>query len=433
MPGKRAKHRTIKVDMIARVEGESDLHVTVQEGRVRDVQLRIFEPPRYFEAFLRGRAVRETPDLVARICGICPVAYQMSAVHALESIFRTKVSESLRALRRLLYCAEWIESHTLHLYMLHAPDFLGFESGIEMARHYPELVKRGLRLKKVGNQLLALLGGRSVHPVSVQVGGFSRVPTKQELQPIKEELLWAREAAVETVEWVSSFEFSDPEYDYTFVALRSQTEYPMNEGRIVSNRGLNISPEEFEIHFIEEQVPYSNALHCKLNKQSYLTGPLARLNLNYDRLPSSVQQVMVKVGLALPLSRASLGIIARSIEILFAIDESLRILDAYEPPAQSAVPLSIVPGEGTAATEAPRGILYHRYRVAGEGTIQDAKIIPPTSQNQSSIEDDLHRYLPSLLHLPNQQVARGCEKLIRSYDPCISCATHFLKLDIQHL
>lgn len=433
MPGKKAKSRTIKVDMMARVEGEGALHITVQEGMVRDVQLRIFEPPRFFEAFLQGRAVQETPDLVARICGICPVAYQMSAVHALESIFGVRVSEPLRTLRRLLYCAEWIESHTLHVYMLHAPDFLGFESGIDMARRYPEIVKRGLRLKKAGNQLLALLGGRSVHPVSVQMGGFSRVPTKKELQPIIAELLWAREAALETVDWVSSFEFSDPEHDYTFVSLRSETEYPMNEGRIVSNRGLDISSEEFEIHFIEEQVPYSNALHCKLNGESYLTGPLARLHLNYDRLPASVQQVVRKIGLTLPMSRVSHGIIARSIEILFAVEESLRILEAYEPPAQAAMPVTIMPGEGTAATEAPRGILYHRYRVAGDGTIQEAKIIPPTSQNQLSIEDSLHRYLPNVLQLSNQEVARECEKVIRSYDPCISCATHFLKLDIQHV
>ena len=433
MPGKKAKSRTIKVDMMARVEGEGALHVMVQDGMVRDVQLRIFEPPRFFEAFLQGRAAQETPDLVARICGICPVAYQMSAVHALEAIFDMKVGEPLRTLRRLLYCAEWIESHALHVYMLHAPDFLGFDSGIEMAERYPEIIKRGLRLKKIGNDLLTLLGGRSVHPVSVRVGGFSRVPTQQELRPLTEELLWAREAAIETLHWVSGFEFSDPENDYTFVSLRSETEYPMNEGRIISNRGLDVSPEEFEIHFIEEQVPYSNALHCKLNGESYLTGPLARLNLNFDRLPPSVQEVMGKIGMTLPWSRASLGIVARSIEILYAIEESLRILADYAPPGQSAIPVTIVPGERAAATEAPRGILYHRYRVSGDGTIQEAKIVPPTSQNQSRIEDDLHGFLPTVLHLSNQEVARQCEKIIRSYDPCISCATHFLKLDIQPL
>ena len=433
MPGKKGKSRTIKVDMMARVEGEGALHVTVQDGAVRDVQLRIFEPPRFFEAFLQGRAAGETPDLVARICGICPVAYQMSAVHALESIFGMNVDEPLRTLRRLLYCAEWIESHALHVYMLHAPDFLGFDSGIEMAKRYPEVIQRGLRLKKTGNDLLALLGGRSVHPVSVRIGGFSRVPTQQELKPLIAELLWAREAAIETLQWVSGFEFSDPEHDYTFVSLRSDREYPMNEGRIISNRGLNVSAEEFETHFIEEQVPYSNALHCRLHGESYLTGPLARLNLNFDRLPTSVQEVMENIGLTPPFGRASLGIIARSVEILFAIEESLRILNNYEPPVQAAIPVTLVAGEGTAATEAPRGLLYHRYRVGGDGTIQEAKIVPPTSQNQSRIEDDLHRFLPTVLHLSNQEVARNCEKIIRSYDPCISCATHFLKLDIQSL
>lgn len=433
MPGKRPKTRTIKVDMLARVEGEGALHVTVKDGAVQDVRLRIFEPPRFFEAFLQGRHMSEVPDIVARICGICPVAYQMSAVHALESIFGVTVHGALRELRRLLYCAEWIESHTLHVYMLHAPDFLGFESGLEMAKRYPDIVKRGLRLKKAGNQLLSLLGGRSVHPVSVKIGGFSRVPTKQEFQAIKEELLWAHDAATKTLEWVSGFEFSDPEHDYTFVSLHSATEYPLNEGHICSNQGLNIPASIFETHFIEEQVPYSNALHCKLNGESYFTGPLARLHLNYDQLPSSVKQVMSSTGLRLPLPRASHGIIARSIEILYAIEESLRIIDVYEPPSHPAAQVSVVPGEGMAATEAPRGILYHRYRVKEDGTIQEAKIIPPTSQNQRRMEEDLHGYLPTVLHLSNQQVAHGCEKILRNYDPCISCATHFLKVNIQNI
>ena len=164
MPGNKKSTRTIKVDLVARVEGEGALHVTVQDGQVQDVQLRIFEPPRFFEAFLQGRHYSEVPDIVARICGICPVAYQMSAVHALESLFEVDIPRSIRHLRRMLYCAEWIESHALHIYMLHAPDFLGYESGLEMARDFPDIVKRGLRLKKAGNQLLALLGGRSVHP-----------------------------------------------------------------------------------------------------------------------------------------------------------------------------------------------------------------------------------------------------------------------------
>ena len=432
MPGKPPKTRTINVDMVARVEGEGALHVTVKDGAIQDVQLRIFEPPRFFEAFLQGRHYSEVPDIVARICGICPVAYQMSAVHAIESIFGVSVDGALRDLRRLLYCAEWMESHTLHIYMLHGPDFLGFESGIEMAKQYPDIVKRGLRLKKAGNDLLALLGGRSVHPVSVKVGGFSKVPSIKDFDKIQEDLLWARDAALDTVKWVAGFDFQDPEQDYTFVSLRSSTEYPMNEGRIASSRGLDVPAAEFERHFTERQVSYSHALQCTLNGASYFVGPLARLHLNHERLPTVAKQALEASGLRLPLKRASTGIVARAVEVLFAVEEALSIIERYEPPPEPAVPVTVKSGEGTAATEAPRGILYHRYRVQEDGSIHEAKIVPPTSQNQSRIEEDLRAYLPSVLHLSNKEAAVNCERIIRSYDPCISCATHFLKLDMTH-
>ncbi len=420
------KTRTIKIDMMARVEGEGALNVVVKDGHVQDIQLRIFEPPRFFEAFLQERHVTEVPDIVARICGICPVAYQMSAVHALESIFGTTIPPEITELRRLLYCAEWIESHTLHIYMLQAPDFMGFASGLEMARTHADVVKRGLRMKKAGNDLLALLGGRSVHPVSVQIGGFSHVPTKGELTVLKEELLWARDAAVETVQWVSQFDFQDPEQSYTFLALEGISRYPMNEGALVTNNGLNIPASAFEGEFQEEQVPYSNALHCTFHGSSYLTGPLARLHLNHERLSPFTRHVFQSLDIPFPYRRVSMSIIARSLEVLYALDEAIRLIEEYDPPSYPSVRVSIRPGIGMAATEAPRGVLYHRYDVNEDGTIRTAKIVPPTSQNQRRIEEDLHRLLPEVLHLKDQEVAEHCERLIRSYDPCISCATHFL-------
>jgi len=199
--------KKIKVDYLARVEGEGALHVTLKDGAVRDVELRIFEPPRFFEAFLRGRAFGEAPDITARICGICPVAYQMSAVHAMEDALGVAVDGPLRALRRLLYCGEWIESHGLHIYLLHAPDFLGYESAIAMARDHQAEVERGLQLKKVGNEIVQLVGGREIHPINVRVGGFYRTPARRELAPLAERLKWARDAALETVRWVAGFEF----------------------------------------------------------------------------------------------------------------------------------------------------------------------------------------------------------------------------------
>ncbi len=433
MPGKRPKTRTISVDLVTRVEGEGALHVIVRGREVLDVQLRIFEPPRFFEAFLQGRHFEEVPDIVARICGICPVAYQMSAVHALEQIFGVQVDGALRDLRRLIYCGEWIESHALHVYMLHAPDFLGYDSAIAMAKDHPESVTRGLRLKKVGNQILTLLGGRSVHPVSVRVGGFSRVPRRAELNSLKDDLLWARDAAVETVRWVAGFEFPDFVQDYTFVAMKPSDEYPFNEGPVASSRGLEIPAREFEAHFVEEQVRYSNALHCTLNGASYMAGSLARLHLNRDRLSPLTKEILAETGLSLPVRNPFQGIVARALEILYATDEAIRLIEQYEPPSVPLMPVTVRAGTGMACTEAPRGTLYHRYQVGDDGLIREAKIIPPTSQNQRRIEEDLRAFVPQVLELANKEAALGCERVIRCYDPCISCATHFLRLEVERV
>lgn len=427
------KTRTIAVDMVARVEGEGALRVTVKDDTVQDVELRIFEPPRFFEAFLRGRHYEEVPDIVARICGICPVAYQMSAVHAIEQIFGLRVDGALRDLRRLIYCGEWIESHALHVYLLQAPDFLGYESGIAMAKDHPAVVTRGLRLKKAGNAIMALLGGRSVHPVSVKVGGFSRVPLRRELEGLKDELLWARDAAAETVRWVAGFDYPEFTPDCNYVALRHPDEYPFNEGQVAASSGLQLSVNEFEEYFTEHQVSYSTALHCTLQGSPYLVGPLARMNLNQERLTQSAKQVLADCGMRLPLRNPFHGIIARSVEILYALEESLRLIERYEPPPVPAVPVVVRSGTGMACTEAPRGILYHRYQVDGDGIVREAKIVPPTSQNQSRLEQDLRLFMPRLLRLPDQEAALACERVIRCYDPCISCATHFLKLEITQV
>ncbi len=423
--------RTIAVDMVARVEGEGALRVTVKDGTVRDVELKIFEPPRFFEAFLQGRHYEEVPDIVARICGICPIAYQMSAVHALEHIFGLRIEGVLRDLRRLIYCGEWIESHALHVYLLQAPDFLGYDSAIAMAKDHAAVVTRGLRLKKAGNAIMTLLGGRSVHPVSVKVGGFSRVPLRRELAALTDELLWARDAAVETVRWVASFEVPNLDMDYNYVALRHPDEYPLNEGQIAAAGGLQVSAHEFEQHFTEHQVPYSNALHCTLQGSPYVVGPLARLNWNHEHLTPLAKQALADNDIELPLRNPFHGIIARSVEILYALEESLRLIERYEPPPLSAAPVTVRSGNGMACTEAPRGILYHRYEVDADGIVREAKIVPPTSQNQSRIEQDLRLYMPRLLHLPDKEAALACERVIRCYDPCISCATHFLRLEIE--
>lgn len=433
------RSRTITVQALARVEGEGALTIRMSDGKVDGVELRIYEPPRFYEAFLRGRSSLEVPDITSRICGICPVAYQMSSVHALEKIFGVTLPAPLRALRRLLYCGEWIESHVLHIYMLHAPDFLGYESAIALAQASPanaELVRRALRMKKAGNHIVRVVGGREVHPINVRVGGFYRAPRVDELAALVPDLEWARDMALETVRWAAKLPFPDFEENYDFVGLRHDTEYPMNEGRLISSSGLDLAAEEYPDHFEEYQVPHSNALQARRRNQAngrgaYFVGPLARWNLNADRAPALVQEAAQATGLRFPNRNPYISIVARALETVLAFDEALRIIAAYEPPSKPAVEFAFCAGTGHAITEAPRGILYHRYQTDDDGAIRDAVIIPPTSQNQLQMEHDLLRLAPRLVDLPDADAALEAEKVIRNYDPCISCATHFLKFKVE--
>ncbi len=429
----KSRHSTIKVDYLARVEGEGALFVKIKENQVQDVQFKIFEPPRFFEAFLRGRKYGEVPDITARICGICPVAYQMSSAHAIEDAFGVSVGGQLRALRRLIYCGEWIESHALHIYLLHAPDFLGYEDAIRMARDYPEAVETALKLKKVGNDLVTLVGGREIHPVNVRVGGFYRAPSKQELDKIVGRLKWARDAALQTVKLTASLKFPDFEQDYTFVALRHPEEYPMCEGRLVSNKGLDIAVREYENVFSEEHVRHSNALQSTMKGAAgpYHVGPLARYSLNFDRLSPLAQEAAREAGLGTVCLNPFKSIIVRAVETVYACDEALRLIEAYEQPDQPAVAVEPRAGVGFGCSEAPRGILYHRYRLDARGVVLEAKIVPPTAQNQKVIEQDLWEFIPRHMNLSNEKLTWQCEQAIRNYDPCISCATHFLKLEVE--
>jgi coenzyme F420-reducing hydrogenase alpha subunit len=424
--------KTIRVDYLTRIEGEGGLDLRINDGRVTSAQLNIFEPPRFFEAFLRGRGFAETPDLVARICGICPIAYQMSAVHAIEHAFGVTVDGQLRALRRLIYCGEWIESHALHVVMLHAPDFLGFPDAIQMAREHGDMVRSGLALKKAGNELMRVLGGREIHPVNVKAGGFYRVPSRAELAPVAESLTHAHELAVSLVRWVAAFPFPHFERDYEFVALRHPDEYPFNEGRLVSNRDIDIDIADYETQFEERHVAHSTALHSLLKRRgAYLVGPLARYALNFDRLPPSVQALAREAGLG-PLCRNPFqSIVVRALEIVYACEEALRLIAAYQPPALAALPVRPRAATGFGCTEAPRGICWHRYEFDAEGTIHAARIVPPTSQNQPSIEADLAAVATSVLDRPDEFIRDRCEQTIRNHDPCISCSAHFLKLSLH--
>lgn len=424
--------REIAVDYLARVEGEGAMYLKLRGDEVLDLQFKIFEPPRFFEAFLRGRKFSEVPDITARICGICPVAYQTSSCNAMEQAGGVVLGDQLKALRRMIYCGEWIESHGLHIFFLHAPDFLGYQSAIDMAEDHPDAVQMGLRLKKVGNTLMTLLGGREIHPINVKVGGFYRVPAKAELQALVPELEWALGAAVETTQFAAGLGFPDFERDYEFVAMRHPDEYAITEGRIVSNRGLDIAVEEWPEHFEESHVEWSNALHARVKERgSYHVGPLARYSLNSGQLTPAAKQAAADAGLGPVCTNPFKSIVVRAVELVFACEEVLRLIDQYRPPAEPF--LEVVPHgkTGHGASEAPRGLLYHRYSVDDAGLITDAQIVPPTSQNQLSIEEDLRSFVVGRTSLPDDDLQWQLEQAIRNYDPCISCATHFLDLTVE--
>ena len=426
------KIRDLTVEGLARVEGEGAMHVVITDGEVTDVRLRIYEPPRFFEAFLRGRAYTEPPDITARICGICPVAYQTSACQAIEQVCGAVLDEPLRALRRLLYCGEWIESHVLHIYFLHAPDFLGVGSALELAKDHRDLVEKALQLKKVGNDIMEIVGGRAIHPINVRLGGFYRTPTKRELRPLAERLRWARDAALETVRVVSGFDFPDLEIDHELVALHHPDEYAIAEGRVISDRGLDIEVSEFLEHIVEEHVEHSTSLHGHIIERGrYLVGPLARYTLNYDQLPAVAREAATEAGLGKECRNPFRSIVVRAVETVAACDEAVRIIEDYSEPDRPAVPVLPRAGVGHGATEAPRGILYHRYSIDDEGTILEADIVPPTAQNQDAIEADLRTLVTANLELDDHDLQHLCEQSIRNYDPCISCSTHFLDFTVE--
>jgi coenzyme F420-reducing hydrogenase alpha subunit len=424
--------RLIKTDYLARVEGEGGVVIEIMDGVVSKVHMRIFEAPRFFEAFLRGRPYQDVIDFTSRICGICPVAYQMSSVHAIEKIFGVTVSLPVRELRRLLYCGEWIESHALHVYLLQGPDFYGLESAWA-GKEYLEIAKKGLMFKKLGNDILTLLGGRPVHPISVRVGGFFSVPKRNKLSSLLPDLEKAYGESLQAIRWSASLDFGDPVVETDFISLGNAAEYPMNEGRVISTSGLDTPIEEFLGSIKEYQVNYSTALHSGIKREGtvspYIVGPLSRLNLNHEKLPQEIRSAMNDASISLPIGNIRMAIIARVIEISYAFHEAIRIIRAYDEPDRPCEDFEPSGGVATWATEAPRGILIHKYDLDERGYVKGATIVPPTSQNLAHMEKVIRDF--SVTHVTNEPdyLRKETEKIIRSYDPCISCSAHTVILD----
>ncbi len=426
--------RTIQVDALARVEGEGALYLKVKDGDVVDLRLEIYEPPRFFEGFLLGRRYEEVPDLTARICGICPVAYQMSSARALEKALGIRVSPAIRDLRHLLYAGEWIQSHALHIYMLQAPDLTGHPSALELAQDAPEVVQRGMRLKRLGDRILEIIGRRAVHPINPTVGGFYAWPDAAAIRALIPELKWGLEASQETVRWAAGLPFPDFTVDAEFVALHHPEEYAILEGVIRSSVHGDLAEEDFEQGYLEEHVPHSNALHSRTRDGNpYMVGPLARFNLNFDQLHPLARAAAEEVGFRPGERNPYRAMLARAVEMVHACAVALEVAQRWTPSGPSRIRAHPRAGGGAAATEAPRGLLYHRYTVDSAGRITFARIVPPTAQNLARMEEDLRALAPAILDLPHDQATLACEHLIRAYDPCISCATHFLRLEVERV
>ncbi len=423
--------RTLRVGALARVEGEGALNVVLVNGELHTVELNIYEPPRFFEAFLRGRAYTEPPDLTARVCGICPVAYQVSACNAIEDACGVTVDPELGALRRLLYCGEWIHSHALHIYLLHMPDFLGYPDAIALAKHDPGWIERGLALKKAGNRLMEQIGGRAIHPINVRLGGFYSTPTRTELQPLAEELRRALDDALFTVRRVGQFDFPDVEFDHEYLSLADPNRYPIENGVVTRSAGEPFFAADFTAHVIESQVKHSTALHATLDGHHYLTGPLARYSLNSAKLSALASEVAAEAGLGAQCRNPFRSIVVRAVEVVYAIEEALRIIDEYQRPAHPFVDVPARAGTGHGVSEAPRGLLYHRYEIGDDGLVRSATMVPPTSQNQAAIEHEMGVLVAENTSLDDAELTSLCEKSIRNHDPCISCSAHFLTLTVE--
>jgi sulfhydrogenase subunit alpha len=428
----RQRTVAIHVPVLTRVEGEGALDLRIENGEIAELRLRIFEPPRFFEKFLEGRSYTEIPDMVARICGICPVAYQATAAQALETLFGVELDPWAQAMRRVFYCGEWIQSHSLHIHLLAAPDFFGCNNAIELARIAPDEVRRGLRIQALGNDLMELFGARSVHPVGIRVGGFHAAPSLSQISAIRDKLRTALPEAEALIRWAAGIPVPQDDQPFVSVAMRHPVDYAIERGQIGASDGLNIEAADFDAHFAERHEPFSTALFSTYHQQPYLVGPLARLNLNHARLPERVKVLLAESGLALPSRNLFHSLVARAVEVLLALHEALRLLEGYRVPDSPWVPVTPRAGVATGCTEAPRGLLWHRYEMDADGCVINARIVPPTSQNQGRIEEDLRLSLLNFgLDQPDDALRLHCEKVIRNYDPCISCATHFLRMNVE--
>ena len=425
-------HRGFTLDELTKLEGHAKLNVEMDGDRVKKTHLEVYEASRYFESLLLGRDFREAPIITQKICGICSVVHTLTSIKAVEDAIGFAPTEQTIDLRKLLLYASTIHSHTAHLFFFALPDYLGFEDVIELSRKKHEYIHLALNLQKLASDIVRLLGGRALHPVTPTVGGFHSVPDKKTIESVRKNLESIKKLSLQVAKIFSSIELPELEARCRYVSLKSNKEYALYDGIIASNDGLLFRPRDYMKNLLEDVVEYSNAKHAKLRGRSYMTGSLPRVNASWERLSRDARSALRNARLRPPIINPFANNLAQSIEMIHFADASLALLEKHgQGMKQEHFEARPKEGEGVGVCEAPRGLLFHHYKIGGDGRVKFANVITPTSQNAARMEDDIALFLPSLSKKPAAKVKLLLEMLIRAYDPCFSCSAHFLELKVK--
>lgn len=431
----------LNVEFLTRVEGHGHIVVDVRNGTLQKAELQIIEAPRLFEAMLQGRTIFEAQHMTSRICGICACGHSLASIQAAENAIGFTPSEQTLLIRKLLLSIENLDSHLLHIYMLVLPDLLGVQSFLGLMNRHADAVKRALRMKKSCNEICDILVGRHVHPISCVIGGFTKLPDTRQLDTILTLLLQLRKELPATVELISQLTFPAFIRETEYVALISDTaEYPILCGDVGSSDGVRMKKEAYRTITNEFVVKHSTAKHARLSRNAYAVGALARFNLNADTLHPAAKTVAQELGLDAPCHNPFLNTCAQLVECVHFTEEAIKIVEQLQISGIDQTEALIVginenktipiqAGSGVGAVEVPRGILFHHYEVDDMGIIQKANCVIPTGQNLQNIEEDIHKLVPEILDKSDADITLTLEMLVRAYDPCISCSTHFLQVD----
>ncbi len=424
--------RTIELNAMTKVEGHAKLLLNIdRNNRIRKCELESIEGSRYFEGMLKGRQYFEAPEITSRICGICSCAHVAASIKAVEAALGMEASQQTKQLRELFTVGERIRSHVTHMYFLSLPDYFGVESGLELARKNKPEVMRALRLIKLGNDMITLFAGRDLHPVSAQIGGFLHLPSQDELDDVRKKLKEALPDAVAAAKLFSKLHYPRFRKETEYCTLIREGTYPLMEGDLFSSKGSRFPEDRYGDFFKEYHEKRSTANFVVKDGKSYMVGALSRLNNNCGNLAPEAKKIVKLSKIRFPSHNPFLIPFAQSVEVVHFIETAIKLLGNFKVREEEPARPRLKAGRGTGIIEVPRGLLIHEYELDGKGFITRANIITPTVQNLRLMEESIREYLPSVLSLDNKALTLAIEKLIRSFDPCFSCSTHFLDITFE--